>query len=1363
MLKRCFAGLLVAVFFAPSAALAQPPKAGVITTLEGNVSVRRVALPDPVPLKFKDDVFLQDTVATGDRSLARMLLGGKAVVTVRERSVLTVTEVPGRSTIDLESGKFALAVAREKMRPGEEIQIRTPNAIAGVRGTVVITEISRQGAQLTGAPAVVTNFYVLRGSIVAQPLDPGTRQPVGAPVQVGTLQAYSGAGTATPRVVPVPPEQVGQITSGLQPTGPKGGSNAGQEQVKTQAVQTAVTLLTALTGGNGNGGGNGGGQVALATAAPSTSEGTAIATPPTSTTAVIIPPVSEEAPKKLAEDAATKAAEEEKATLAAKAAAEETEEQTEAAAAEETPEEKAAAALKKLLAQIKVTASSLTVAKDTSLITLTGTVDRTDTTPYVELDGATVTASGTAPLVLVDTGGVVTLAGALVRAKNSTITGDAAGLEVKGELTSSHTAAFFDFDHTTLDLEGNAVRLIGKDVKLTLAGPLLEDVSGTISTGGTSTQSMLVVFDGAVLKDTSTDALVSLSSSTLSLTGSFVTVRRSGTAKSTLDLKGPILDASGGSISAKSTVLKDADGAARLCCALFALGQGAILKSATTSALFSLASTSVDADTIFSFFDTTSIFGETTNVAAATATLAGPLVKASGTTSVTSLRDFLGIFRSSLTSTTSDALINLDGATLTLGGTSPIDGTTTAGRLVQLAGNSTGVATSLTLSGPLLSTSGAKITSNNDIIGIFNGASLSSTTTSSLLSITGGSVSSGAGGQFFILSSSSGLSGSTLTLSGPLLSATDTTLKIGTPGTTDAGSPQVFSFQNGATLTSKTTSALVSLSGTKVDAAGNFLDLRTSATATLEGPLLSATNSTVDVTSLGFGSACCNVFRMAQGATLTSNTTSAFISLSSGAKLDAGPDTQSGGAIFSVNASGSTSSESASSNTATFAGPLLSVSSSTVTSLSPTIFVGRSSVTATTTDPLISLTSSTLTSGGTDPFTALVRVAPLLDVTASATSGTSDLASSMTLSGPLLSATGSTITTNTNLISIFNGATLSAAGSTPLVSLTSPTLTVGRTTDNGELIEVSGVGGSGGTTRSKATLATGLLSMTGGTSELTGGYVLGTNGGQVDSTHPSKPLVAIDGGTHKVASNSGTAALRLFGRSANVASEALSTEGVTLTLGTDEPLKHTGSGAFVEVKGSATLTAQSGLQLDTALLAASAPLFEAFGSSTSITSSSHALDLVQKAKLTSVGPVLKLDGSTLTVTTGDLIRVRNGSLLKVTGDFAQLSNGAKINVSDGAFLSVSGGSVVNISGALVNFATAASNQVNVTNSLTPTTGCSSCGPFASQITLTNGATFSNVNISANAIKNNGSGGTFSVTGSAILLEGSTSKITISGN
>ena len=55
--------------------------------------VARVALPEPRPLQFKDDVYVRDRISTGERSTVRVLLGGKATVTARERSVLTIAEV----------------------------------------------------------------------------------------------------------------------------------------------------------------------------------------------------------------------------------------------------------------------------------------------------------------------------------------------------------------------------------------------------------------------------------------------------------------------------------------------------------------------------------------------------------------------------------------------------------------------------------------------------------------------------------------------------------------------------------------------------------------------------------------------------------------------------------------------------------------------------------------------------------------------------------------------------------------------------------------------------------------------------------------------------------------------------------------------------------------------------------------------------------------------------------------------------------------------------------------------------------------------------------------------------------------------
>jgi hypothetical protein len=116
-------------------------RAGVVTTLEGKVTVARTSAPEPSPLKFRDAVFVRDRISTGKESFARILLGGRAVVTIREFSAVTITEVPGVATVDVGSGRVAVAVARERMRPGDLVEVRTPNAVAGIRGTVIVAEV----------------------------------------------------------------------------------------------------------------------------------------------------------------------------------------------------------------------------------------------------------------------------------------------------------------------------------------------------------------------------------------------------------------------------------------------------------------------------------------------------------------------------------------------------------------------------------------------------------------------------------------------------------------------------------------------------------------------------------------------------------------------------------------------------------------------------------------------------------------------------------------------------------------------------------------------------------------------------------------------------------------------------------------------------------------------------------------------------------------------------------------------------------------------------------------------------------------------------------------------------------------------
>jgi hypothetical protein len=139
------------VVVAAMSAMALPPPVtaqtseavGVVTTMDGRANVARPALTVPLALKFKDDVFGRDRISTQESSLVRVLLGGKAILTVRELSQVTISEEPGRAVVTLPDGKVVLAVAKQRLRPGESIEIRTPNAVAAVRGSsMAVTHVA---------------------------------------------------------------------------------------------------------------------------------------------------------------------------------------------------------------------------------------------------------------------------------------------------------------------------------------------------------------------------------------------------------------------------------------------------------------------------------------------------------------------------------------------------------------------------------------------------------------------------------------------------------------------------------------------------------------------------------------------------------------------------------------------------------------------------------------------------------------------------------------------------------------------------------------------------------------------------------------------------------------------------------------------------------------------------------------------------------------------------------------------------------------------------------------------------------------------------------------------------------------------
>jgi hypothetical protein len=244
LVKRVITALLLtgaAALLLASSTLAQE-RVGVVTTIEGLATVARVALPEPRPLHFKDDLFLRDRITTGERALVRVLLGGKATVTARERSVLTITEVPGVATINLGAGRIAVAVAKGLMKPGEVIEIKTPNAVTAIRGTVVIAEVSPLPE---GHRSTIT---ILRGLVDVTKLDQ-VGALTGPAVKVGALERVT---VVSSQPVPAPEKITKEGASDLASDFslvPKNAPAASTEALSAEVKDISLREALQLVGG----------------------------------------------------------------------------------------------------------------------------------------------------------------------------------------------------------------------------------------------------------------------------------------------------------------------------------------------------------------------------------------------------------------------------------------------------------------------------------------------------------------------------------------------------------------------------------------------------------------------------------------------------------------------------------------------------------------------------------------------------------------------------------------------------------------------------------------------------------------------------------------------------------------------------------------------------------------------------------------------------------------------------------------------------------------------------------------------------------------------------------------------------------
>ena len=211
--------------------------AGVVTAVSGPVTVsREEALP--LLLKFRDAVYWRDVVEARKDGIARVLLAGKTTVTVRELSRLELREevMPQgiRYTAELVSGKVRASVARALMRPGEQVEVRTRNVVASVRGTDFIVEtVERpapgrafglvgvrevgEGIHGGGTRSEETVVVTLSGVVeVANRL-----AGMGRVERIGAYEAVRVSGKLDPVRLQLTPEMLRQTLQGLTPPRPR--------------------------------------------------------------------------------------------------------------------------------------------------------------------------------------------------------------------------------------------------------------------------------------------------------------------------------------------------------------------------------------------------------------------------------------------------------------------------------------------------------------------------------------------------------------------------------------------------------------------------------------------------------------------------------------------------------------------------------------------------------------------------------------------------------------------------------------------------------------------------------------------------------------------------------------------------------------------------------------------------------------------------------------------------------------------------------------------------------------------------------------------------------------------------------------
>lgn len=215
--------LFMATFGAPSSAWAQSLH-GVFMVVKGDVQILKEGAA-PEKAKVGSKIHPGQTVATGADSRAKIVMSDRNVVNVSPDTKLLIEKYendPKKGTKDVEmkliEGKVRNNVEQKYDGEKSKFIIKTPTAVAGVRGTQFMTSFSPR----TGMTQIVT----MKGAVSFSSLGKNGL-PLGPPVMVNKGETASAAAGAPPEPPkPMPKEELQKVDAETtaSASGPSDGS-----------------------------------------------------------------------------------------------------------------------------------------------------------------------------------------------------------------------------------------------------------------------------------------------------------------------------------------------------------------------------------------------------------------------------------------------------------------------------------------------------------------------------------------------------------------------------------------------------------------------------------------------------------------------------------------------------------------------------------------------------------------------------------------------------------------------------------------------------------------------------------------------------------------------------------------------------------------------------------------------------------------------------------------------------------------------------------------------------------------------------------------------------------------------------------